>query len=136
MTNEGIVKITELLNITLFIGLGVIIGLLLAYVLIVKQQAEKEKEKIRLEKEKIQQKEKISQLEAMGLVGIQANCGGRVYSVLKKVGDPTHEGDTILVIESMKIEFPQIAPADGFIENINVQVGDVVNAGDILCSYH
>ena len=129
MINEEVIKI-------FLVGLGVIIGLLISYILIVSQKAKEEKERIRLEQEKLRQNEEILQLEAMDLSGIKAFCSGRVYSVLKKVGDPIHKGDTILVIERQKIEFPQIAPADGFIENINVQVGDVVNSGDMLCSYH
>ncbi|MCH9831591.1 MAG: biotin/lipoyl-binding protein, partial [Actinomycetia bacterium] len=41
-------------------------------------------------------------------------------------------GDTLVVLESMKMEIPVLAEASGIVAEIVVSVGDVVNEGDIL----
>ena len=43
-------------------------------------------------------------------------------------------GDTIVVLEAMKMEVPVVAPEDGTVASINVSVGDAVESGDLLAS--
>ncbi|WP_370327823.1 biotin/lipoyl-binding carrier protein [Euzebya sp.] len=47
-------------------------------------------------------------------------------------GDRVHAGQTLLVLESMKMEMPIDSPADGEVIRVAVAVGDVVQEGDEL----
>jgi biotin carboxyl carrier protein len=51
-----------------------------------------------------------------------------------KVGDTLKKGDTILVLEIMKMETPVVAPEDGTVASINVSVGDSVESGALLAT--
>ena len=47
---------------------------------------------------------------------------------------PAAAGDTLLILEAMKMENEISAPQDGTIASVNVRKGDVVNSGDLLCT--
>ena len=47
-------------------------------------------------------------------------------------GDSVKAGDTLLILEAMKMENEISAPQDGTIASVNVRKGDVVNSGDLL----
>ena len=49
-----------------------------------------------------------------------------------KAGQAVKNGDTIMVLEAMKMETPVTADRDGVIASIEVSVGDVVGEGDTL----
>jgi biotin carboxyl carrier protein len=49
-------------------------------------------------------------------------------------GDQINIGDTIVLLESMKMEIPVIAEEPGEVTRIAVSVGDVVQEGDLLVS--
>lgn len=57
---------------------------------------------------------------------------GKIVSVDCKVGDTVKEGDTICVIESMKMENPILAPVSGKIAELRVAVGQVVSTGNVI----
>lgn len=57
---------------------------------------------------------------------IAASLPGTVLSVAVRKGDCVVKGQTLLVLESMKMENAVTAPADGKIEEISVRVGDSV----------
>ena len=63
-----------------------------------------------------------------GNVKIEAGAAGKVFSVDKKSGDAVKRGDTILVLEVMKMETPVVAPEDGTVASIDVTVGQSVEA--------
>ena len=44
------------------------------------------------------------------------------------------KGDAVLVLEIMKMETPVVAPQDGTVASINVNVGDMVEAGALLAT--
>ena len=65
---------------------------------------------------------------------IEAPIAGTIISVEVKVGDEVNEGDTILFIESMKMENPILAPIAGKISGIEVSAGQVVETGKVLAT--
>lgn len=65
-------------------------------------------------------------------VSVEAQVTGRVVRVEKNVGEAVSAEDTILVLESMKMEIPLEAPRDGTVSEIRVTEGDNVEEGDIL----
>ena len=44
------------------------------------------------------------------------------------------KGDTVIVIEAMKMEIPVVAPEDGTVASIDVAVGDAVESGAVLAT--
>ena len=69
-----------------------------------------------------------------GSVKIEAGAAGKVFKIEKKVGDAVSKGDTILVLEIMKMETPVVAPQDGTVASIEVAVGDAVESGALLAT--
>ncbi len=67
----------------------------------------------------------------MGVV-VEAQVTGRVIRVEKQVGDRVASEETILVLESMKMEIPVEAPSAGTISQLCVREGDSVGEGDQL----
>ncbi|MBE6377925.1 MAG: biotin/lipoyl-binding protein [Lentisphaerae bacterium] len=59
---------------------------------------------------------------------------GTVTKILVKAGDAVKAGDTVMVIEAMKMETPIAAAQDGVVASIDVTVGAVVGEGDALLS--
>lgn len=71
---------------------------------------------------------------AVGSVRIEAGAAGKVFKIEKKVGDAVKKGDTVLILEIMKMETPVVAPQDGTVASIDVAVGDAVESGALLAS--
>ena len=71
---------------------------------------------------------------AAGSVTVTAPMPGNILDVKVKVGDSVKAGDTLLILEAMKMENEISAPQDGTIASVNVRKGDVVNSGDLLCT--
>ena len=65
-------------------------------------------------------------------IDIPAPLAGNVFSVLVAVGDHVVEGDTILVLEAMKMETEIRSSATGIVAEILVKDGDAVKVGDVL----
>jgi len=63
---------------------------------------------------------------------LTAPLPGSIFSLKCKVGDSVAEGDTVLVMESMKMETDIKAPSAGTIQSILVKEGDNVQSGDPL----
>jgi acetyl-CoA carboxylase biotin carboxyl carrier protein len=57
---------------------------------------------------------------------------GNVWKIVKKVGEQVEEYETIMIMESMKMEIPVEAPQDGKILEIKVKEGDSVIEEDIV----
>jgi pyruvate carboxylase subunit B len=64
--------------------------------------------------------------------GIKSNIQGMVLQVLVSRGAAVKKGDTLLVLEAMKMENPIHSPVDGRVTEIFVDTGDVVQNGDVL----
>jgi biotin carboxyl carrier protein len=63
---------------------------------------------------------------------IRAEMVANVWKVVASAGDAVSEGDTLVILESMKMEIPVVAESDGVIASIAVNEGDVVQEGDLI----
>lgn len=63
---------------------------------------------------------------------IVAPMPGTVLQVAVNIGDNVTKGQTLLILEAMKMENEIMAPADGVVQELNVTKGVSVNAGEIL----
>lgn len=63
---------------------------------------------------------------------IESQVAGTVWKIERQVGAALGEGDTILIIESMKMEIPVDAPAAGTLHELLVAEGDTVSEGQVL----
>ena len=65
-------------------------------------------------------------------VSVEAQVTGRVLRVEKNVGDSVAEEDTLLILESMKMEIPVTSPEDGTLVEILTAEGEVVTEGTVV----
>jgi acetyl-CoA carboxylase biotin carboxyl carrier protein len=63
---------------------------------------------------------------------IRAEMVANVWKITTEVGAEVSEGDTLVILESMKMEIPVIAESDGTVSQIAVNEGDVVQEGDLI----
>jgi len=63
---------------------------------------------------------------------VEAHITGTVWKVEVEIGDSVSEGDTVVILESMKMEMPVEAEDDGTVKEILIQEGQAVNEGDAL----
>lgn len=63
---------------------------------------------------------------------IEVPITGKIISVEVKPGDEVKEGDTICILESMKMENPILAPVDGTITEVGITVEQVVKPGETI----
>ena len=61
-----------------------------------------------------------------------AHITGTVWKIEKKPGDAVAAGDTVVILESMKMEMPVEAPASGTITAVHVKEGQPVDEGAVL----
>ena len=69
-----------------------------------------------------------------GSVKINAPMPGKIVDVKVKVGDAVKKGQTVLVLEAMKMENEICAPQDGTVATVECSVGDSVETGKVLVS--
>jgi len=69
-----------------------------------------------------------------GAVKIEAGAAGKVFKIEASVGQSVKTGDTVVILEAMKMEIPVVAPQDGTVASIDVAVGDPVEAGAVLAT--
>jgi acetyl-CoA carboxylase biotin carboxyl carrier protein len=62
----------------------------------------------------------------------RAEMAAVVYSVLVAEGDAVSAGDTLLILEAMKMEIPIVAESAGSVMELPANVGDTVEEGDVL----
>ena len=68
----------------------------------------------------------------MGQETIEVPITGKIISVSVKTGDKVKEGDTLCLLESMKMENPILAPIEGIITQIGIVVEQVVKPGETI----
>ncbi len=67
--------------------------------------------------------------ELVAEIKVQSEITGKVWAIEASIGDALEEEDTIIVLESMKMEIPVVAPSGGTLKEILVQEGDAVTEG-------
>ena len=69
-----------------------------------------------------------------GSIRIEAGAAGKVFRVEAPVGTQVKKGQSIVVLEVMKMETPVVAPKDGVVVTIEVSEGQSVDAGTLLAT--
>ena len=65
---------------------------------------------------------------------IRAEMVANVWKVVATEGDHVGDGDTLVILESMKMEIPILAEGPGVITTMHVSEGNVVQEGDLIAS--
>jgi acetyl-CoA carboxylase biotin carboxyl carrier protein len=63
---------------------------------------------------------------------IEAHITGSVWKIEVAIGDKVEEDDTVVILESMKMEIPVEAEDDGTVKEIRCEEGQSVSEGDVL----
>ena len=63
---------------------------------------------------------------------VRAEIVASVLEVVVSEGDQVGEGDTLVLLESMKMEIPVHVEKGGTVTQVKVAVGDVIKAGDLI----
>jgi acetyl-CoA carboxylase biotin carboxyl carrier protein len=63
---------------------------------------------------------------------VRAEMVANVWKVVVGPGEAVAEGDTLVILESMKMEIPVLAETVGTVDQVLVSEGDVVQEGDVL----
>ena len=71
---------------------------------------------------------------AAGAIKIEAGAAGKIFKIEAAAGKAVKKGDPVIILEAMKMEVPVVAPQDGTVASINVNVGDMVEAGALLAT--
>lgn len=69
-----------------------------------------------------------------GSVKITASVPGKVVKLVASAGQAVKAGDSVVILESMKMEIPVVAPQDGTLASIDVAEGASVENGDTLAT--
>ena len=65
-------------------------------------------------------------------VDVPAHITGTLWKIEVAVGDEVSDGDTVVILESMKMEMPVEVEDDGKVAEIRCEEGQSVNEGDVL----
>ena len=76
----------------------------------------------------------VEETVADGCEAARTNLPGSVWKVLVKEGQKIEKGDELIILESMKMEFPIVSEYSGIVEKVYVQPGDRVNSGQLAVS--
>ena len=63
---------------------------------------------------------------------VRAEMVANVWKVVAAEGDPVDDGDTLVILESMKMEIPVLAESAGTVTTMHVAEGDIVQEGDLI----
>ena len=80
------------------------------------------------------QKMGLSTDKARKLKSINAPMPGKVLDILVKDGQEIKEGDSLLILEAMKMENVIKSPGQGVISKVNIKKGEAVEKGQVLIS--
>ena len=77
----------------------------------------------------------VAKAPATSAHGLTAPIAGTVVKVLIASGADVKSGDTLLVLEAMKMETEVTAPKDGKVKSVDVAVGEAVQGGQVLIEW-
>ena len=63
---------------------------------------------------------------------VKAELVGNLWKIVTEVGQQVEEDDTLMILESMKMEIPIVTPVSGTVKEILVAEGDVVQDGQTV----
>jgi acetyl-CoA carboxylase biotin carboxyl carrier protein len=63
---------------------------------------------------------------------VRAEMVANVWKVVASEGDQVRDGDTLVILESMKMEIPVLAETSGTVSKLHVAEGDVIQEGDLI----
>ena len=63
---------------------------------------------------------------------VRAEMVANVWKIVVAEGDAIAQGDTLVILESMKMEIPVLAESAGTVATLGVAEGDVVQEGDLI----
>jgi acetyl-CoA carboxylase biotin carboxyl carrier protein len=63
---------------------------------------------------------------------VRAEMVANVWKIVASEGDQVSDGDTLVILESMKMEIPVLAEVEGTLTALHVGEGDVVQEGDLI----
>jgi len=63
---------------------------------------------------------------------VLAELVANVLTVMVRAGDEVSAGDTLVLLESMKMEIPVLTEIGGRVVEVSVAVGDVITEGDTI----
>ncbi len=63
---------------------------------------------------------------------VRAEMVANVWKVVAAEGDHIKDGDTLVILESMKMEIPVLAENSGTLAKLHVAEGDVIQEGDLI----
>ncbi|MFT3985516.1 MAG: acetyl-CoA carboxylase biotin carboxyl carrier protein subunit [Lachnospiraceae bacterium] len=69
-----------------------------------------------------------------GSIKVEAGAAGKIFKIEVSVGQAVKKGDSVVVLEAMKMEIPMVAPQDGVVASIEVAAGDNVESGTVLAT--
>jgi biotin carboxyl carrier protein len=65
---------------------------------------------------------------------VRAEMVANVWKVVASAGDQVDDGDTLVILESMKMEIPVLAEGPGIVTVMHVAEGDVIQEGDLIAT--
>ena len=65
-------------------------------------------------------------------IEVRTHLPGNIYAVLCAAGDRVTKGDTLIIVEAMKMESPIYAPENGVVKSMEVTKGQTVSSGQVL----
>jgi pyruvate carboxylase subunit B len=71
---------------------------------------------------------------AANLMDVKVKLQGIVYEIFVAVGDQVRQGDTLIILEAMKMETPVVAPCDGTVASIEVEKDQVVKPEQVVAT--
>jgi acetyl-CoA carboxylase biotin carboxyl carrier protein len=70
--------------------------------------------------------------ERIGRVQVKAELAGNLWKIVVSEGQQVSADETVMILESMKMEIPVISPKAGKVTRIHVKEGDAVQEGQVL----
>lgn len=68
----------------------------------------------------------------MAEVRVKSEISGSVWKILKQAGEAVEEEEPVILLESMKMEIPVLAPRNGTVAEIRVEEGEMIAEGDVV----